>query len=159
MSNLGLALAFKDMGIKLKRTKVGDRYVVKEMRKGGYNVGGEQSGHLIFLDHSTTGDGVVSALKVLTVMLREQQPLSKLRRVMTTVPQVLLNKKVAKKTPLGKLPKVQRAIKKIEKALGREGRVLVRYSGTENKVRVMIEGTDKRKIKGYAKEILGHFSE
>ena len=159
MSNLGLALAFKDMGIKLKRTKVGDRYVVKEMRKGGYNVGGEQSGHLIFLDHSTTGDGVVSALKVLTVMLREQQPLSKLRRVMTTVPQILLNKKVAKKIPLGKLPKVQRAIKKVEKALGKEGRVLVRYSGTENKIRVMIEGTDKRKIRAYAKEILQHFSE
>jgi phosphoglucosamine mutase len=159
MSNLGLALAFKDLGIKLKRTKVGDRYVVKEMRKGGYNVGGEQSGHLIFLDHSTTGDGVVSALKVLTVMLREQQPLSKLRKVMTTVPQVLLNKRVAKKIPIGKLPKVQRAIKKVEKALGKQGRVLVRYSGTENKIRVMIEGTDKRKIKSYAKEILEHFSE
>jgi phosphoglucosamine mutase len=159
MSNLGLALAFKDLGIKLKRTKVGDRYVVKEMRNGGYNVGGEQSGHLIFLDHSTTGDGVVSALKVLTVMLREQQPLSKLRKVMTTVPQVLLNKRVAKKTPIGKLPKVQRAIKKVEKALGKQGRVLVRYSGTENKIRVMIEGTDKRKIKSYAKEILEHFSE
>jgi phosphoglucosamine mutase len=159
MSNLGLALAFKDIGIKLKRTKVGDRYVVKEMRNGGYNVGGEQSGHLIFLDHSTTGDGVVSALKVLTVMLREQQPLSKLRKVMTTVPQVLLNKRVAKKIPIGKLPKVQRSIKKVEKALGKQGRVLVRYSGTENKIRVMIEGTDKRKIKSYAKEILEHFSE
>jgi len=159
MSNLGLELAFSELGIKLKRTNVGDRYVVKEMRKGGYNLGGEQSGHLIFLDHSTTGDGVVSALKVLTVVLREQQPLSKLCKVMTSVPQILLNKRVAKKTPLGKLPKVLQAIKKVEKALGKRGRVLVRYSGTENKIRVMVEGTDKRKIMNYAKEILEHFSE
>jgi phosphoglucosamine mutase len=159
MSNLGLSLAFSDLGIKLKRTKVGDRYVVKEMRNGGYNLGGEQSGHLIFLDHSTTGDGVASALKVLTVMLREQQPLSKLCGVMTTVPQVLLNKRVAKKTPIGKMPKVQRAIKRVEETLGKEGRVLVRYSGTEKKIRVMVEGTDKKKIRGFAKEILEHFTE
>jgi len=138
---------------------VWDRYVVKEMRRGGYNLGGEQSGHLVFLEHSTTGDGVVSALKVLTVMLRDQQPLSKLCKVMTTVPQILLNKRVAKKTPIGKLPKVQRAIKRVEKTLGKEGRVLVRYSGTENKIRVMVEGIDKRKIRGFAKEILEHFSE
>jgi phosphoglucosamine mutase len=159
MSNLGLELAFSDLGIQLKRTNVGDRYVVKQMRRGGYNLGGEQSGHLIFLDHSTTGDGVLSALKILTVMLREQRPLSSLCKVMATVPQVLLNRRVAKKTPIGKLPKVQRAIKKVERVLGKQGRVLVRYSGTENKIRVMVEGGDKRRITGFAKEILGHFSE
>jgi phosphoglucosamine mutase len=159
MSNLGLELALAEMDIELLRTKVGDRYVVKEMRKGGYNLGGEQSGHLVFLDHTTTGDGVLSALKVLTVMLRARQPLSRLCGVMTAVPQILLNKRVAKKIPIGKLPKVQRAIGKVEKALGKEGRVLVRYSGTENKIRVMVEGTDKRKIKTYAKEILDHFAE
>ncbi len=158
MSNLGLELALSDLGIKLKRTKVGDRYVVRQMRRGGYNLGGEQSGHLVFLDHSTTGDGVLSALKILTVMLRERQPLSGLCRVMTTVPQVLLNRRVASKTSIGKLPKVQRAIQKVEKALGKQGRVLVRYSGTENTIRVMVEGTNKRKITSFAREILGHFS-
>jgi len=157
MSNLGLELAFKQMGIKLLRTPVGDRYVVEAMRKRGYNLGGEQSGHLIFLDHATTGDGVVAALATLSVMLREQRPLSELASVMTRMPQVIVNKVVGKKRPLKDLPKATAAISRIERKLGDRGRVLVRYSGTENKVRVMVEGTDQKKIQNHAEEIAAAF--
>ena len=158
MSNLGLATAMDKMGIKLVRTPVGDRYVVERMRKSGYNLGGEQSGHLIFLDHATTGDGVVAALMLLSIMLREGKPLSELAAVMTTVPQVIVNKKVRQKKPIESLPAVVKTIAKVEKALGNKGRVLVRYSGTENKVRVMLEGPNKAKIDSYAKEIAAKFS-
>ncbi len=157
MSNLGLENSLAKMGVKLLRTPVGDRYVVEAMRKGGYNLGGEQSGHLIFLDHATTGDGVVAALATLTVMAREQRPLSELAAIMNPVPQVMLNKPVEHKRPIQDLPKVQKAIRKVADALGKKGRVLVRYSGTENKVRIMIEGPDKKSIKTYAESIAAAF--
>jgi phosphoglucosamine mutase len=153
MSNLGLERALAQHDAKLVRTAVGDRYVVEEMRQNGYNFGGEQSGHLVFLDYMTTGDGILAALQVLAVMLESGRPLSELRRVMTRYPQVLVNLKVHKKRPLPELPEVGRLISMIEGKLGDEGRVLVRYSGTEAKARVMVEGPDPTMIKGYADEI------
>jgi phosphoglucosamine mutase len=153
MSNIGLERAIAAAGGKLVRTAVGDRYVVEEMRRQRYNFGGEQSGHLIFLDHATTGDGVVAALAVLAIMLDEGQPLSRLASVMTRYPQVLVNFKVAEKVPLERLPAVTALIARCEQELGDDGRVLVRYSGTEPKARVMVEGPDEARIQGYAQEI------
>jgi phosphoglucosamine mutase len=153
MSNLGLERALKTVGGKLVRTQVGDRYVVETMRRDGYNFGGEQSGHLVFLDHATTGDGIVAALRVLAIMVAEGRPLSELAQVMTRTPQVLINTSVGKKIPLDQLPDVQRVIRAIEQELGDDGRVLVRYSGTETKVRVMIEGIDEARIRQHADEI------
>jgi phosphoglucosamine mutase len=153
MSNLGLELAMKRAGGKLVRTAVGDRYVVEEMRRSGYNLGGEQSGHLVFLDHATTGDGIVAALRVLAVMVQKQKPLSELAKVMTKSPQVLINTKVDRKIPLAQLPGVTAMIKDVEAVLGEEGRVLVRYSGTESKVRVMIEGPNQDQLTTWANDI------
>ena len=153
MSNIGLERALRSAGGRLVRTQVGDRYVVEEMRKHGYNLGGEQSGHLVFLDHATTGDGIVAALRVLAIMAKEGKPLSELAQVMTRTPQVLINTAVEKKVPLDQLPEVQKIIKDVEHQLGDDGRVLVRYSGTESKVRVMIEGMDQSKIQRWAEEI------
>jgi phosphoglucosamine mutase len=156
MSNIGLERAVAAQGGRLVRTAVGDRYVVEEMRAHGYNFGGEQSGHLVFLDYMTTGDGILAALQVLAVMLESGatgRPLSELRTVMTRYPQVLVNLKVREKRPLDELHDVARTISKIERALGADGRVLVRYSGTEPKARVMVEGPDQRTIQTYADEI------
>jgi phosphoglucosamine mutase len=153
MSNLGLERCLAGRGARLVRTAVGDRYVVEEMRANGYNFGGEQSGHLVFLDHMTTGDGVLAGLQVLSVMLEAGRPLSELRRVMTRYPQVLVNFKVQAKRPLPELPEVGRLVEGIEAKLGEEGRVLVRYSGTEAKARVMVEGPDPAQIQAYADEI------
>jgi phosphoglucosamine mutase len=155
MSNLGLERAVRGIGGRVVRTQVGDRYVVEEMRKHGYNFGGEQSGHLVFLDHATTGDGIVAALRVLAVMVKEGRPLSELAKVMERTPQVLLNLAVDRKIPLDELPDVQRIIADVERQLGDDGRVLVRYSGTESKARVMIEGMDESRIQGWADEIAG----
>jgi phosphoglucosamine mutase len=153
MSNIGLERAMRAAGGKLVRTQVGDRYVVEEMLKHGYNFGGEQSGHLLFLDHMTTGDGVVAALNVLQIMVESGKPLSELARCMERAPQVLINIKVGKKRALEELPDVQKLIARCEAELGDTGRVLVRYSGTEAKARVMVEGPDESRIKGYAEEI------
>jgi len=154
MSNLGLERALSSRGGKLLRTAVGDRYVVEAMRERGLRLGGEQSGHIVFLDHATTGDGIVAALRVLAVMVQERKPLSELAaRAMTRYPQVLLNFAVARKRPFEEMPSVQKMIARVEGALGVEGRVLVRYSGTEAKARVMIEGQDEAGIKAYADEI------
>jgi phosphoglucosamine mutase len=153
MSNVGLERAVSAWGVKVVRTAVGDRYVVEEMRKHGYVLGGEQSGHLVFLDHATTGDGTLAALQVLALMVRSGKPLSELTRIFEPVPQVLLNVVVKEKRELSNLPEVTKAIGQVEKKLGREGRVLVRYSGTEPKARVLVEGTDAKKIKQYAEEI------
>jgi phosphoglucosamine mutase len=153
MSNLGLERALRGIGGRVVRTQVGDRYVVEEMRRSGYNFGGEQSGHLVFLDHATTGDGIVAALRVLAVMVREGRPLSELSKVMERTPQVLVNLAVERKVPLDQLPDVQRLIANVERQLGDDGRVLVRYSGTESKARVMIEGLDESRIKTWADEI------
>jgi phosphoglucosamine mutase len=153
MSNIGLERAMRAAGGQVVRTQVGDRYVVEEMRRGAYNFGGEQSGHVIFLDHVTTGDGVVAALAVLAVMVDEQKPLSLLGTCMERSPQVLVNVEVQEKKPLDSLPEVARLIAHYEGLLGADGRILVRYSGTEHKARVMIEGPDETMIRGWAREI------
>jgi phosphoglucosamine mutase len=153
MSNLGLERCIEGQGGKLVRTAVGDRYVVDEMRRSGLNMGGEQSGHLVFLDYMTTGDGVVGALQVLSAMVRDGKPVSELASVMTRYPQVLVNIKVRERRPLAELPTVQKLIRAAEEKLARDGRVLVRYSGTEPKARVMVEGPDQTVIKGLADEI------
>ncbi|HYQ80987.1 MAG TPA: phosphoglucosamine mutase [Anaeromyxobacteraceae bacterium] len=153
MSNVGLERSLAEVGGRVVRTVVGDRYVVEEMRRSGCNFGGEQSGHLIFLDHVTTGDGVCAALNLLAVMLRERKPLSELARCFDPVPQVQLAVAVREKRPLETLPGVVRAIASAEQALGAEGRVLVRYSGTEDKARVLVEGPDARRIREHAEAI------
>jgi phosphoglucosamine mutase len=153
MSNLGLDLAMKERAIKVVHTQVGDRYVVEEMARGGYNLGGEQSGHLIFLDYNTTGDGVLSALQVLAVMRREGKNLSELAAIMTPFPQVLLNIAVRQKKDPHRIPEVAALIKKIQVKLGDHGRILVRPSGTESLIRVMVEGENAKEITAYAEEI------
>ena len=153
MSNLGLERALKPLGGKVVRTAVGDRHVVDAMRTGGYNFGGEQSGHLVFLDHVTTGDGVAAALNVLAVMVRQGKPLSELATCFEPMPQTLVNVPVREKRPLSDLPGVVKAIAAVEKALGGEGRVLVRASGTENKLRVLVEGPGVAQVKAHAEAI------
>lgn len=153
MSNIGLERALAPVRGRVVRTAVGDRYVVEEMRRSGYNFGGEQSGHLIFLDHVTTGDGVAAALNVLAVIRREGRPLSELARCFEPVPQALVNVAVRERRPLAQLPGVGRAIAGVERALGAEGRVLVRFSGTENKARVLVEGPDAKRIRAQAELI------
>jgi phosphoglucosamine mutase len=156
MSNLGLERALERLGARLVRTPVGDRYVVEAMRQGGYNLGGEQSGHLIFLDHASTGDGVIGALQVMALMLRTGRPLSELARgAMERVPQVLENVLLPSRRPIDEMRELQRACANVLAALGREGRLLVRWSGTEPKLRIMIEGPDDDKIRGWAKELAG----
>ena len=152
MSNIGLERALEREGATLLRTQVGDRYVVEKMRQGHFNFGGEQSGHLVFLDHMTTGDGVVAALAILAIMGREGKPLSELAGAMQRSPQVLVNVAVKEKKPLESLATVTELIRRIEGELGRDGRILVRYSGTEPKARVMIEGPDEARIRDFAEE-------
>jgi phosphoglucosamine mutase len=155
MSNLGLERAVERMGGKLVRTAVGDRYVVEAMRKGDFNLGGEQSGHLIFIDHASTGDGIVAALQVLAIMARTALPLSELaRRAMERVPQVLENVTLPSRRALEELKHLSTATAKVKRQLGREGRVLVRWSGTEPKLRVMLEGPDEAKIRVWAHELV-----
>ena len=153
MSNMGLDQALIRAGGKVVRTRVGDRYVVEEMRKNGYSFGGEQSGHLIFLDSATTGDGTVAALALLGVMVQSGKPISELAKCMDVFPQAQLGLHVSSKPELGSLPEVMRAIRDAEKKLGSQGRVLVRYSGTEPKVRVLVEGPDQKIIDGFAAQI------
>jgi phosphoglucosamine mutase len=152
MSNFGLERALAQAGVKLVRTEVGDPAVVREMRANSYNLGGEQSGHLIFMDHSTTGDGLITALKVLTIMAETGRPLSALR-AMRRVPQVLENVRVRERIPLTAMPEVQRLIAGAERKLDGNGRLLVRYSGTEMLARVMVEGEDQATIIAIAREI------
>jgi phosphoglucosamine mutase len=153
MSNLGLHVAMRDRQIKVATTPVGDRYVVEEMVKSGYNLGGEQSGHVVFLDHNTTGDGLITALSVLAIMVEQGKPLSQLRKVMQRFPQVLVNLRVASKPAVDTIPAVAAAITKAERALGDRGRGLVRYSGTEPLLRVMIEGEREALIRDMAESI------
>jgi phosphoglucosamine mutase len=153
MSNIGLEESMRAVGGDVVRTQVGDRYVVERMRAEGYSFGGEQSGHIINLEHSTTGDGLVTALTVLGIMVREGRPLSELADCMTLYPQKLHNLKVARKVPLDELPSVQKVIAAVEERLGDSGRVLVRYSGTEMKARVLVEGDDPAALDVAAEEI------
>ena len=153
MSNMGLDVAVKNIGGNLVKTAVGDRYVVEEMLRSGYNLGGEQSGHIIFLDYNTTGDGIISALQILAIMKRQNKKLSELAEIMVTFPQVLLNVKVKQKKEIDNVPEIASKVKKIEKKLGDRGRVLVRFSGTEPILRVMLEGEDHTEISAMAEEI------
>jgi phosphoglucosamine mutase len=155
MSNLGLEQALGRVNAKLVRTQVGDRYVVEAMREGGFNLGGEQSGHLIFLDHASTGDGMLAALQVLALMLRTGRPLSELaERSMQRVPQVLESVTLSARRPLEEMRRLAEATQKIVKALGDDGRVLVRWSGTEPKLRIMLEGPREERIRAWAKELV-----
>jgi phosphoglucosamine mutase len=153
MSNVGLERSMAELGGAVVRTQVGDRYVVEEMRRHGFNFGGEQSGHLVFLDHVTTGDGVCAALNLLAVMKRSGQPLSQLAACFEASPQAQINVAVKEKPPLETLEGVRTAIAEVEKALGNRGRVLVRFSGTENKARVLVEGPDAALIRSHAERI------
>jgi phosphoglucosamine mutase len=155
MSNVGLDRAIAERGGRLVRTPVGDRYVVEEMLRGGFNLGGEQSGHIVFLDQSTSGDGLLTALYVLARLVETGRPLSELRRVMRRFPQVLLNSKVRERRPWEEMPGVARAIRAAESELGTDGRVLVRYSGTEALARIMVEGENEDVIRRLAESILG----
>lgn len=153
MSNFGLEKCMNEAGIRLVKTGVGDKYVVEEMRKNGYNLGGEQSGHIIFLDHTTTGDGCIAALNVLAVMKQTSKKMSELNHVFEDVPQVLINCRVKKKMELSEIPGYQQLIKDIEEKLNGDGRVFVRFSGTEPVIRVLVEGPHKRLISQFAEEI------
>jgi len=153
MSNMGLEVALKRAGGKVISAQVGDRYVVETMRKQDLNLGGEQSGHVIFLKHNTTGDGIIAALKVLGIMKRTGKKLSELKKQMVQYPQVLENVLVRQKEDFNRFPKIIEAIKKVEAALGENGRVVVRYSGTEPLARVMVEGEDYQKIHEFVHEI------
>jgi len=154
MSNMGLDIAIRNAGGRVVKTAVGDRYVVEEMRKGGYNLGGEQSGHMIFLDFNTTGDGTLSALQLLAVMRRTGKPLSELAQCMVALPQVLLNVRVAERKDIMTIPEIEQRVREIEGLLGDQGRILIRYSGTEPLLRVMIEGKDTQEITTWAREII-----
>jgi phosphoglucosamine mutase len=155
MSNMGLEQAMRRAGGKLVRTAVGDRYVVEEMRAENYSLGGEQSGHLIFSEHATTGDGVVAALQVLAIMVREQKPLSELSTVMERMPQVLESALFAKRRPIEEMSELGRHMGAAEQKLGQQGRILVRWSGTEPKLRVMLEGPDVGILQELAAELIG----
>ncbi|MFQ5840228.1 MAG: phosphoglucosamine mutase [Candidatus Methylomirabilales bacterium] len=155
MSNVGLEVAMREAGIRLVRTPVGDRYVQETMLKHGFNLGGEQSGHLIFLDHNSTGDGVVTALQVLSILVQRGLPLSHLTQCMSAYPQVLLNVRVTRRADLEALPRVAQAIDRAKTRMNGDGRILVRFSGTEPVVRVMVEGKSERLIHRLAKGIAG----
>lgn len=155
MSNLGFFLMGEKNGLKIEQTKVGDRYVLERMREIGSNLGGEQSGHIIFLDENTTGDGLLSALHLLEVMVETGKPLSELASIMEVLPQALVNAKVAnhKKDRYMEYPEIASAIEEITAKFAGEGRVLIRPSGTEPLVRVMIEGKDQAQIEEEAKKL------
>jgi phosphoglucosamine mutase len=155
MSNMGLEQAMRRAGGKLVRTAVGDRYVVEEMRAENYSLGGEQSGHLVFSEHATTGDGVVAALQVLAIMVREQRPLSELSTVMERMPQVLESALFSTRRPIEEMSELGRHMGAAEQKLGHEGRILVRWSGTEPKLRVMLEGPDVVMLQELAAELIG----
>ena len=155
MTNLGFTLMGEEQGLHIEKTKVGDRYVLENMLENGYNIGGEQSGHVIFLDDNTTGDGLLSALHLLEVMVSTGKPLSELAQVMEVLPQALVNAKVPnhKKESFMEYPEIASAVKELEEKFAGEGRVLIRPSGTEPLVRVMIEGKDQQQIETEAKKL------
>jgi phosphoglucosamine mutase len=155
MSNIGLDVACEKEGIKTVKTKVGDRYVLEEMMKEGYKIGGEQSGHIIFLDHNTTGDGLITAIKLESVIKKSGKTMSELAGIMKEFPQVLVNAKVSneKKNYYNTDKTILDEIEKLEKALHGKGRVLIRPSGTEPLVRVMLEGENQSEIDKMAHEL------
>lgn len=153
MSNLGLTVACKKYGFKHHASKVGDRYVLEDMKRMGGIIGGENSGHMIFLEHHTTGDGIITALQLVAAMIREGKPLSELARMMDIFPQKLINIDVNSKPDIATVPRLAEAIVQVEKELGGEGRVLVRYSGTQNMLRVMVEGPSHNTTEKYCQQI------
>ncbi len=154
MSNIGLDRTIKTAGGNVVRTQVGDRYVVEEMVRGDFNLGGEQSGHTIFLDYNTTCDGILTALQVLAIMKQKERPLDELAKVMKPLPQVLYNVEVKEKRDLSEIPEIKRRIREIEKSLGQSGRILIRYSGTEPLLRIMVEGEDETKLHRFAQDLV-----
>jgi len=156
MSNAGLAAAIKNAGGKMLRTAVGDKNVIDEMLRGGFNFGGEQSGHLIFRDHGTTGDGLVAALQILRILKTRQAPLSQLAKCWTRFPQLVTNVKVREKKPFAQLAGLDALVAGAEKALAAQGgRLLLRYSGTEPKARLLVEGRDAKTLAAWSKKICG----
>ncbi|RLI01961.1 phosphoglucosamine mutase, partial [Candidatus Bathyarchaeota archaeon] len=153
MSNMGLDLTLAPHKGKVVRTAVGDRYVFEEMQKGGYTLGGEASGHIIFRIHSSTGDGIVTALQVLAIMAEKGKPLSELTKDTIRLPQVQRSLTVSKKPPLDSVPEIQRELKRAKELLNGKGRVVVRYSGTEPKVRIMVEGEDSHLINSLLEDL------
>ncbi|HEX7087753.1 MAG TPA: phosphoglucosamine mutase [Vicinamibacterales bacterium] len=153
MSNVGLELALRESGIDLRRTQVGDKYVMEEMLKHGFSLGGEQSGHVIFSDYLFTGDGLATALNVLRVMIRTGRPLSSLAGELVSFPQVLVNVRVRERQPLDRVAAIRSVMADVERRLAGQGRLLVRYSGTEPLLRIMLEGRDRDEIGRWAREI------
>ncbi len=153
MSNVGLSRCLKNLGLRHQTTRVGDRYVMEGMRASGATLGGEDSGHIIFAEHHTTGDGILSGLMLIDAIRHQSKPLSKLKEVMSAFPQTLINVSVRSKPNLDSLAQVQGAIKEVESRLGDNGRVLVRYSGTESLCRVMVEGPNREAVEAFARAI------
>jgi len=153
MSNVGLGIVLKELGIENAVTQVGDRYVLEEMQAKGAVIGGEDSGHIIFLEHHTTGDGIATALQILATMKKTQKPLSELAQIMRVFPQKLINVDVKAKPELSTIPEIDQVIKDVEKRLAHTGRVLVRYSGTQNMCRVMVEGPTSEETEKYCRKI------
>lgn len=154
MSNMALEVFMNERGGQLVRTKVGDRYVVEEMRRGGYVLGGEQSGHMVFMEHSTTGDGILAALQLLRVMVGRQRPISEIAGLLEPYPQKLANVWVKKKVPFEEVPDIQDAVRHAEEKLGKTGRVLLRYSGTEALARIMVEAQDQNLVDELCAELV-----
>jgi len=153
MSNLGLKVACKKVGIKHHASKVGDRYVLEDMVRLGGIIGGEEAGHMIFLEHHTTGDGIITAIQLIAAMAETGKPLSELSKMMEIYPQKLINVDVKSKPEISSLPKVMEVIKRVESELGDDGRILVRYSGTQNMCRVMVEGPTHELTEKYCQQI------
>jgi phosphoglucosamine mutase len=153
MSNLGLKVACKKYGFKHHASKVGDRYVLEDMLSMGSIIGGEEAGHMIFLDHHTTGDGIIAAMQLIAAMVRERKPLSEMAAMMDVFPQKLINVDVQRKPDIASVPKLMEVIRQVESELGEEGRVLVRYSGTQNMCRVMVEGPSDAVTEKYCRQI------
>ena len=150
MSNIGLEIALRDRGIEMIRTAVGDKYVMEEMVRGGFALGGEQSGHVIFSDHLFTGDGLATALNVVRIMADAGKELSELAGQLVTYPQVLVNVRVKQRTDLATVPAIASTMRRVEGQLSGNGRLLVRYSGTEPLLRIMLEGKDDAEIRQWA---------
>ena len=153
MSNIGLDIALEKEEVKVVRSTVGDRYILEEMLHHGYNFGGEQSGHIIFFDLNTTGDGILSALQVLAAMKKNNKKLSELSTIVQKFPQVIENVEIKRKEDLDSIPEIKQAITTAEKTLSGRGRVLVRYSGAQSLCRVMVEGQDEKEIKEAAQNL------
>lgn len=154
MSNMALEVFMNERDGHLLRTKVGDRYVVEEMRRGGYVLGGEQSGHMVFMEHSTTGDGILAALQLLRVMVSRRRPISEVAGLLELYPQKLVNVWVKKKVPFEEVPDIQDAVRHAEERLGKTGRVLLRYSGTESLARIMVEAQDQALVDELCEELV-----